>query len=303
MSDRTAYQRRSHGLNLIVKKKQMSFLRRLEIRRESKQKEWDTIQSKLTCLRQARNIETDPSTKFKLEEQIREIEQNLSVVERELIDIEQQIEQVKPPEKILPSSFGHEVALSEPKIVDSKQIEDCDISKEIADIHISRSEHISGFNSTNNLTINESRIKPVIPKIKKEIVDIRKAVECGFQSLLNSNLKKNLEIEFPYPELFEVVKGKPLFIENVLEKLKGILEKTENSNQAVLIGKAYDLTSIISELFDRCIREISELKQSWSIRSNYQNKLNHIKQIFNQIQYRLEELIVHLEKAAFQVIS
>ncbi|MFW9262624.1 GUN4 domain-containing protein [Nostoc sp. CALU 546] len=66
--------------------------RRLSEEKNSLQKAWDTTSQKLTQIRTALAIETDPSTKFKYEKQIQEEEKTLRELEDRLNEIEEQLE-------------------------------------------------------------------------------------------------------------------------------------------------------------------------------------------------------------------
>ncbi|WP_157943318.1 hypothetical protein [Nostoc sp. CENA543] len=69
----------------------MSSVRRLQAMYESKQQDWELVHDRLTSLRQAKLIETDPGNQFKLDRQIKTIEQELSVIQEELTQLEQQL--------------------------------------------------------------------------------------------------------------------------------------------------------------------------------------------------------------------
>jgi hypothetical protein len=73
----------------------MSTARRLESMYESKQQEWEVVHDRLTSLRQARTIETDPENKFKFDQRIKIVEQELKALQNELTQLEQQISQLK----------------------------------------------------------------------------------------------------------------------------------------------------------------------------------------------------------------
>ncbi|HIK04460.1 MAG TPA: toll/interleukin-1 receptor domain-containing protein [Trichormus sp. M33_DOE_039] len=65
--------------------------RRLEQERDSLQQNYDTVSKKLDMLRQAYSIETDVSTKFKLESQIQEARTEQNRLDQELEEIEQKL--------------------------------------------------------------------------------------------------------------------------------------------------------------------------------------------------------------------
>ena len=73
----------------------MSTARRLQAMYESKQQEWEVVCDRLTSLRQARTIETDPENKFKFDQRIKVVEQELKALQNELTQLEQQISQLK----------------------------------------------------------------------------------------------------------------------------------------------------------------------------------------------------------------
>ncbi|MFN6564948.1 MAG: hypothetical protein RMY28_034840 [Nostoc sp. ChiSLP01] len=77
----------------------MSSVRRLQAMYDSKQQEWEVVHERLTSLRQAKLIETDPGNQFKLDRQIKSIEQELAVIEQELTQLEQQLTQVSHQDK------------------------------------------------------------------------------------------------------------------------------------------------------------------------------------------------------------
>lgn len=76
----------------------MSTARRLQAMYESKQQEWESVHERLTSLRQARTIETDPENKFKFDQRIKTVEKELKVIQNELTQLEHQISQLKPEE-------------------------------------------------------------------------------------------------------------------------------------------------------------------------------------------------------------
>ncbi|MDZ8081239.1 MAG: toll/interleukin-1 receptor domain-containing protein [Nostoc sp. DcaGUA01] len=65
--------------------------RRLEQERDSVQEQYDLVSKKLGLLRQARVIETDVATKFKLEAQIQENQTEQNRLDRQLEEIEQKL--------------------------------------------------------------------------------------------------------------------------------------------------------------------------------------------------------------------
>ncbi|MBD2562633.1 hypothetical protein IQ274_10390 [Nostoc sp. LEGE 12447] len=77
----------------------MSSVRRLQAMYDSKQQEWDVVHERLTSLRQAKLIETDPGNQFKLDRQIKSIEQELGIIQQELTQFEQQLAQVRHEHK------------------------------------------------------------------------------------------------------------------------------------------------------------------------------------------------------------
>ncbi|MCF4967723.1 toll/interleukin-1 receptor domain-containing protein [Nostoc sp. CMAA1605] len=65
--------------------------RRLEQERDSLQQQYDTVSNKLDRLRQAYSIETDVTTKFKLESQIKEAQAEQDRLDHQLEEIEQKL--------------------------------------------------------------------------------------------------------------------------------------------------------------------------------------------------------------------
>ncbi|AUT01518.1 hypothetical protein CLI64_14595 [Nostoc sp. CENA543] len=65
--------------------------RRLEQERDSLQQQYDTVSNKLDRLRQAYSIETDVTTKFKLESQIKEAQAEQDKLDDQLEEIEQKL--------------------------------------------------------------------------------------------------------------------------------------------------------------------------------------------------------------------
>ncbi|WP_427161778.1 toll/interleukin-1 receptor domain-containing protein [Aliinostoc sp. HNIBRCY26] len=65
--------------------------RRLEQERDSLQQQYDTVSNKLDRLRQAYSIETDVTTKFKLESQIKEAQAEQDRLDDQLEEIEQKL--------------------------------------------------------------------------------------------------------------------------------------------------------------------------------------------------------------------
>ena len=92
----------------------MSSVRRLQAIYEGKQQEWEATHDRLTSLRQARTIETDPENQFKLDRRVKVIEQELKVIQDELNQIEHQLELLgstkdkSTPEQVTQTSFVQE---------------------------------------------------------------------------------------------------------------------------------------------------------------------------------------------------
>jgi hypothetical protein len=77
----------------------MSVIRRLQARYESKQQDWELVHNRLAFLRQAKLIETDPGNQFRLDRQIKTVEQELAVIQQELTHYEQELSQVRSEDK------------------------------------------------------------------------------------------------------------------------------------------------------------------------------------------------------------
>lgn len=69
----------------------MSSIRRLQLMYESKQKEWEVVHARLTVLRQANLIETDPSNQFKFTHQVIAVEEEILSIEKQINEIEENL--------------------------------------------------------------------------------------------------------------------------------------------------------------------------------------------------------------------
>ncbi len=147
------------------------------------------------------------------------------------------------------------------------------------------------------------RPRQQVPELKKEINDLNKKIKHCLRSLHNSKLKKILERDSPYPQLFEEIDSNPTCIKEILITFQDIIKKCNgsgSSHQVALLVKSRKLANRSSELLDNCFQKISTLKQCPSRETSlYVKTLGNIKHLFNQIEQNLVESSCHLEESLF----
>jgi glycosyltransferase involved in cell wall biosynthesis len=143
--------------------------------------------------------------------------------------------------------------------------------------------------------------KQQVPELKKEINALNKDIQHCLRSLRDSELKRILAQDSPFPQLFEKIDYNSISLKDILIRFKAIIKKCNgSSDQVVLVDKAYKLANISCELLDKCFQEISLLKECSSRKTNsYAKALGNVKHLFNQIEQNLVELGCYLEKSLF----
>jgi len=143
--------------------------------------------------------------------------------------------------------------------------------------------------------------KQQVPELKKEINALNKDIQHCLRSLNNSELKRILTQNSPYPQLFKKIDSNPIVIQDILIRFKNTIKRCNGKiEQIVLLDKSYKLANKSSELLDNCFQKISILKKCKSNKASlYIKVLSDIKHLFNQIEQNLLESSLYLEQSLF----
>ncbi|MEL7005598.1 MAG: glycosyltransferase [Bacteroidota bacterium] len=139
-----------------------------------------------------------------------------------------------------------------------------------------------------------------IPTFRKEILDLKRDIDRHLRFLENTEIKRILEENSPYPQYFESITECPIPIEVVLQTLNQLTRASENLEYVIQLNSSYQLVGQSKLAFNNCLRQISTLSQCCSRQSSrYVTALKQARDSFELAMQNLRDANLVLEQLAF----
>lgn len=144
--------------------------------------------------------------------------------------------------------------------------------------------------------------KAEIPNLRKEVLNLKRDIDRHLGFLENTEIKRILEEDLPYPQWFESITEYPIPIETILQTVKQLVRTSEKLECIAQLNDSFQLIGQSKLAFNNCLQQITTLRQCSNRRSSrYVTALRQARDSFELATQNLRDANSVLEQLVFLI--